>query len=88
LFNNFFYNDGVKDALDLDLNIIFEEVGGNIKNPNVLSYQQDVFDFAEMYGIGVLWHSWGPAGTYGIGLLTDWTPTLNSMGNVWAQNMR
>jgi hypothetical protein len=87
LFNNFLSTDGIKKALDLGLNVIFEEIGGNIKNPNVLAYEQDVFDFAKTYGISVLWHSWGPSGNFGIGLLSDWTPTLNSMGKVWKSNL-
>lgn len=87
LYNNFLYNDGVQAGIGTDVRMVFEEVGGNIKNPNVLVYEQDVFDFAKTHNIGVLWHSWGPSGTYGIGLLSNWTPTLNAMGEVWAQNM-
>jgi hypothetical protein len=87
LFSNFLINDGIKKARDLGLNVIFEEIGANINNPNVLAFEQDVFDFAEIYDISVLWHSWGPSGSTGIGLLSNWTPTLNSMGTVWANNM-
>jgi hypothetical protein len=87
LYNNFLHNDGISTAISLGLNIIFEEVGGNIKNPNVLAFEQDLFDFAKAYNISVLWHSWGTSGTFGIGLLTDWTPKLNPMGTVWSQNM-
>jgi hypothetical protein len=87
LFKNFLYTDGIKAALDLGLNVVFGEIGSNINNPNVLAFEQDVFDFAKANGIGVLWHSWGPSGRTGIGLLSDWAPTLNAMGKVWEANM-
>jgi hypothetical protein len=87
--NTWILTRGVQACLNAGVNVIFDEFGcSNLAN-NYLSFEADVFDLADAYNIGVLWVGWWTAGSgfSSTGVLSNWTPTLNANGNLWASNM-
>jgi hypothetical protein len=85
LYTDWLTDRNMQTVITAGCNICMDEVGGNILNPNMLSYLQDTFDFAAAYNIGLLTHHWGFADDNS--LTSDYTPTLTAMGTVWANNM-
>lgn len=74
----------IQTALDLGLEIYIGEAGVNMYNPNWDVFMDDMFDFCDIYNIGINWHSWfysGLGGSEGM-LNSDWE-TLNAVGEHW-----
>jgi hypothetical protein len=80
---------GVSAALGLGLNVMFEEFGCHILNPNYDAYMNDCFTYAEANGVSVNWVSWYvndyTHGSWnGTGMIDNWGPTLSGIGTYWA----
>jgi hypothetical protein len=68
--------------------IIYEEIGTNIANPNAAVYMQDFYDLCRERNIGVIHHCLAAYPRSPAGILNDDWTTLNSIGEVWARNMK
>lgn len=82
-------NPHIRLAKNLGLSVYFGEAGLCSDNPNWQAFMDDMFEFSNLYGLGLNWHSWSyatsPRGEDGNwGMLNSDSLTLNAVGQYWA----
>jgi hypothetical protein len=88
LLESFLLNDeGVEACGNAGLDLLMEETGTCLEASNAFAFMQDMYDFCKSNNLGAIHHALVPYPKSKAGLLSeDWT-TLNSLGELWSQNM-
>ena len=89
-YNVYLTRSGVESLLGMGKNVIWDEVGTHIDNPNIEAFMQDVKEFSDTYGVGTSWLDntahYGEEYNHMPGALWDTgTWNLNKLGQVWSQ---
>lgn len=100
LFQALLSGENLQAMFNVGMPVIMGEIGGHILNANIMTYLQDMYDFAKQYNMGFIQHAfraWDPVlNYYQSGMLdTDdlgnntasWTRFNDTLGLVFQRNM-